>query len=54
VIKIRIKGKKLVKIGNSYYLNVPVKIIESGILSKNKIYSFNVKEDDKNTKPNNA
>ena len=48
ITMVKIKGKKLVKQGNSYYLNVPVSLVESGILAKGKKYDLLIKEAVKN------
>jgi len=39
-----IKAKKIVKIGNSHYLNIPIVLIDSKVIDKDKLYDYDISE----------
>lgn len=39
-----IKNKRIIKVGGSYYINVPKDFIDNGQIAKDKRYDFELKE----------
>jgi len=41
---IELKEKRMIKVGFSYYFNVPMAFIKNGLLSKNQVYTISITE----------